>query len=50
MWFTWPMPVYAAQGVESFEGLFTVVVVAAGLLGCLLLLRRDLLRLGPSED
>ena len=40
MWFAGPMPVYAAQGVESFEGMFTIVVVAAGLLGCLVLLRR----------
>jgi hypothetical protein len=44
MWFTRPMPVYAAEGAESFEGLFTVVVVAAGLLGCLVLLRRELPR------
>ena len=42
MWSTLPMPVYAAQGVESFEGVFTVVVLGAGLLGCLVLLREDL--------
>ncbi len=42
MWFAVPMPVYAAQGVESFEGIFTVVVLGAGLLGCLVLLRQGL--------
>ena len=42
MWLAVPMPVYAAQGVESLEGVFTTLVVATGLLGCLLLLREDL--------
>jgi hypothetical protein len=43
MWFAVPMPVYAAQGVASLEGVFTTLVVAVGLFGCLLLLRDDLL-------
>jgi hypothetical protein len=42
MWFDRPMPLYALDGVGSVGGAITSVVVAIGLLGCLILLREEL--------
>ena len=42
MWLERPMSLYALSGVNSPAGLSTSVVLAFGLAGCLLLLRRDL--------
>jgi hypothetical protein len=42
MWLDRPMPLYALHGVRTAPGASTVVVVAVGLFGCLLLLRRGL--------
>ena len=42
MWFDRPMPLYAVDGVTSVGGAVTSVVVAIGLLGCLILLREEL--------
>jgi hypothetical protein len=50
MWFAVPMPVYAAQGILSFEGAFTLAAVSAGLLACLILLRADLLARAASPS
>jgi hypothetical protein len=42
MWFDRPMPLYGLHGVKSPGGAVTTVLVALGLLGCLLLLRGEL--------
>jgi hypothetical protein len=42
MWSAVPMPVYAANGVRSVEGVVTTLVLGAGLLACLLLFRQDI--------
>jgi len=42
MWLDRPMPLYALHGLRSPAGIATAVVVAAGLLGCLVQLRRGL--------
>ncbi len=42
LWFRRPMPVYAAEGVQNAGGAATIVAVALGLLGCLVLLREEL--------
>jgi hypothetical protein len=42
MWLDRPMPLYALHGLRSPAGIVTSFVVAAGLLGCLLLLRSGL--------
>jgi hypothetical protein len=42
MWFDRPMPLYGLHGVATPGGLVTTVVVALGLLGCLVLLRGEL--------
>jgi hypothetical protein len=47
MWFDRPMPLYGLHGVKSPGGAVTTVLVALGLLGCLLLLRREL---GPLRN
>ncbi len=42
MWFDRPMPLYGLHGVRSPGGAVTTALVALGLLGCLLLLRGEL--------
>jgi len=42
MWFDRPMPLYGLHGVKSPGGAVTTALVALGLLGCLLLLRGEL--------
>jgi hypothetical protein len=42
MWLDRPMPLYGLHGVRSPGGAVTTVLVALGLLGCLVLLREDL--------
>ncbi len=42
MWFDRPMPLYGLHGVKTPGGAVTTVLVALGLLGCLLLLREEL--------
>jgi hypothetical protein len=42
MWFDRPMPLYGLHGVTSPGGAATTALVALGLLGCLLLLRGEL--------
>jgi len=42
MWFDRPMPLYGLHGVKSLGGAVTTALVALGLLGCLLLLRGEL--------
>ena len=42
MWFDRPMPLYGLRGVQSPGGAVTTALVALGLLGCLLLLRGEL--------
>lgn len=42
MWLDRPMPLYALNGVWTPEGVATSLVVALGLLGCLILLRGEL--------
>ena len=42
MWFDRPMPLYGLHGVASPGGAVTAVLIAAGLLGCLVLLRGEL--------
>jgi hypothetical protein len=42
MWFDRPMPIYGLHGVRSPGGAITTVLIAAGLLGCLVLLRGEL--------
>jgi hypothetical protein len=42
MWLERPMPLYALRGLRSPSGVATAIVVAVGLLGCLILLRREL--------
>jgi hypothetical protein len=42
MWLNRPMPLYALHGVWTPTGIATSFVLAAGLFGCLVLLRRDL--------
>lgn len=42
VWFDRPMPLYGLRGVKSPGGAVTTVLVALGLLGCLLLLREEL--------
>ena len=49
MWFDRPMPLYGLHGVKSPGGVVTTVLVALGLLGCLLLLRRDLTLAEPPS-
>ena len=41
MWFDRPMPLYALHGVSTPAGVATAFAVAFGLLGCLILLRRE---------
>jgi hypothetical protein len=41
IWLDRPMPLYALHGVKTASGLVTTIMVAAGLLGCLLLLRLE---------
>jgi hypothetical protein len=43
MWFDRPMPLYGLHGVKSPGGAFTTLFVALGLLGCLVLLRGELM-------
>jgi hypothetical protein len=43
MWFDRPMPLYGLRGLSSPGGAVTTAVVALGLLGCLVLLRGELL-------
>jgi hypothetical protein len=54
MWLDRPMPLYALHGLTSPEGVATSIIVGIGLLGCLVLLRRDLAsaeqRAGTEED
>jgi hypothetical protein len=40
-WLDRPMPVYGLHGVATPGGIFTAVLIAAGLLGCLVLLRGE---------
>ncbi|MFL5945257.1 MAG: hypothetical protein ACJ74C_07445 [Gaiellaceae bacterium] len=42
MWLDRPMPLYALHGLRSPAGIATAFVLAGGLLGCLVLLRRGL--------
>jgi hypothetical protein len=42
MWLDRPMPLFALHGLRSPAGTATAIVVAMGLLGCLVLLRRGL--------
>jgi hypothetical protein len=42
LWEHRPMPLYTVKGVDTAGGAATAVVVALGLLGCVLLLRREL--------
>jgi hypothetical protein len=42
MWFDRPMTIYGLRGVRSLGGAITTVLIAAGLLGCLVLLRGEL--------
>jgi hypothetical protein len=42
MWFDRPMPLYGLHGVKSSGGALTTVLVGLGLLGCLVLLRGEL--------
>ena len=42
MWFDRPMPLYALAGVKTAGGIATTMIVALGLLGCLVLLREEL--------
>jgi hypothetical protein len=49
LWEDRPMPLYTVEGVEGFGGVATAVILAAGLLGCLVLLRGELeTRAGPA--
>jgi len=48
MWLHRPMPIYAARGAGSPTGLITTVLVAAGLVGCLVLLRAGLSEGAPA--
>ena len=41
MWFDRPMPLYTLHGVGTPGGVATSVIVAVGLLGCLILLREE---------
>jgi hypothetical protein len=52
MWLNRPMPLYALDGVWTPTGIATSFVLAGGLFGCLVLLRRDLLlrRLDVARD
>jgi hypothetical protein len=43
MWFDRPMPLYGLHGVATPGGAVTTAVVALGLLGCLVLLRGELI-------
>ncbi len=49
MWLDRPMPLYAARGVASPGGLVTTAIVAAGILGCLVLLRAGLTEGEPKR-
>jgi hypothetical protein len=49
MWLDRPMPLYALHGLRSPAGVATSIVVAAGLLGCLLLLRSGLTQTGDER-
>lgn len=49
MWLDRPMPLYAARGVASPGGLVTTAIVAAGILGCLVLLREGLTEGEPKK-
>jgi hypothetical protein len=42
LWIDRPMPLYGLHGVATPSGAVTTVVIALGLLGCLVLLRREL--------
>jgi hypothetical protein len=42
MWLDRPLPLYALHGLRSPAGIWTAFVVGFGLLGCLVLLRREL--------
>ena len=42
IWFRRPMGLYSVRGVAATGGVFMSLVLAAGLLGCLVLLRSDL--------
>jgi hypothetical protein len=48
MWFQRPLPLYAVHGVDSPGGVVTSVLVGLALVGCLLLLREELLQPDPS--
>ncbi len=48
MWFDRPMPLYALHGLRSPGGVVTSIVVALGLLGCLVLLREQLPAMQPA--
>jgi hypothetical protein len=50
MWLDRPMPLYALHGLKTPAGAVTGVVLALGLLGCLLLLRHGLYEPGRSID
>jgi hypothetical protein len=47
MWLDRPMPLYALHGVKSPGGVVTTILVAAGLLGSLILLREGLSESAP---
>jgi hypothetical protein len=49
LWLDRPMPLYALHGVRTRSGVLTSVVVALGLLGCLILLREKLPMLEPAR-
>jgi len=42
LWEHRPMPLYTVKGIDTAGGAATAVVVALGLLGCVVLLRREL--------
>jgi hypothetical protein len=44
-----PMPLYSIEGVATPGGAVTALVVALGLIGCLVLLRHDLARCSPAR-
>ena len=50
MWLDRPMPLYALHGLRSPAGIATAIVLAAGLLGSLLLLRRGLVSDAQTES
>jgi hypothetical protein len=49
LWEHRPMPFYTVEGLETLGGAVTAAIVAVGLLGCLLLLRRDLTLTEPPS-